>query len=144
MFLPISLSNSTSLKVNISFYQHTTVVCSFFRVGSWATSKWHYFAGYRSLQLWRAPDFHMTTIFISLLEKCMQRLWALGLICGFSPYIFTFKGNICPTNHCCFYVNWQCIQILIKIRRHHGLPVHIKQKNNEHPDYVRRTVTEDI
>lgn len=73
----------------------------------------------------------------------MQRLCIVSLICGFNPYIFTFKGNTCPTNHCYFHFNRQCIQILIRIRCCE-LPVHIKQKNNEHPDYIRRTVTKDI
>lgn len=102
-----------------------------------------YFADHRSLQLWLVPDFHYAKFVSNRLGKYMPRLWIFSLICGFNPYIFTFKGNICPTNHCYFHFNRQCVQILIRTRCWE-LSVHIKQKNNEHPDYIRRTVTKDI
>lgn len=102
-----------------------------------------YFAGHRSLNFDWYLIFTTQKLVSNHLEKYMQRLWIFSLICGFNPYIFTFKGNICPTNHCYFHFNRQCIQILIRIRCWE-LPVHIKQKNNEYPDYIRRTVTKDI
>lgn len=143
LVLLFSLSKSPSIKANeISFYQHTAVWCLFSIMESIGISKCHLFFRSQIFTTLTSTWFPLHKKFVSHHpETCKDCI--VSLICGFNPYIFTFKGNTCPTNHCYFHFNRQCIQILIRIRCCE-LPVHIKQKNNEHPDYIRRTVTKDI
>ena len=143
LFLLFTLLTSPSTKANYtSFYQLTEVECLFSRMESIAVSKYHLFCKSLIFTTFTSIDFHFTKCVSPAFWNMHESLHIFSLICGFNLYTH-IQGKQLSYSSLLLSFNRQCIQKLIRVRCC-VLPAHIKQKNNEHPDYIRRTVTKDI